>query len=87
MAGDSRKSYIVSTTGNHFGLNTSDVAMASLSNHPALNSFLDDGSVGVLAANYSGKNVEFEKQVRFSFSIFKNSKRFGSLSRLQIIYQ
>ena len=46
MSGDSRKDFVLATAGNYFGI-TND---GSLANNPALNSFLDDGSVSVLAA-------------------------------------
>ena len=46
MSGDSRKDFILATTGNYFGIQDD----GSLANNKALNSFLDDGNVSVLAA-------------------------------------
>lgn len=46
MSGDSRKDFILATASNYFGTSNE----GSLADNGALNSFLDDGNVSVLAA-------------------------------------
>ncbi|XP_077984893.1 cytoplasmic dynein 2 heavy chain 1-like [Glandiceps talaboti] len=48
--GDSRKEFLLTTTGNYFSIPVSDPAISQLSNSSELNGFLDDGNCGVLAA-------------------------------------
>lgn len=51
MSGDSRKDFVLSTIGNHFGYAVNDGAMSHISSCQELNSFLDDGSCMVLATH------------------------------------
>ena len=46
MSGDSRKEFILATTVNYFGIQND----GSLADNRAINAFLDDGNVSVLAA-------------------------------------
>ncbi|XP_070553238.1 cytoplasmic dynein 2 heavy chain 1-like isoform X2 [Ptychodera flava] len=48
-SGDARKEFLLATTGNYFGIPSSEPAVAQLFNSSELNSFLDDGNCGVLA--------------------------------------
>ncbi|XP_074649972.1 cytoplasmic dynein 2 heavy chain 1-like [Tubulanus polymorphus] len=48
-SGDSRKDFILTTAGNYLTLPVSDSRISSLHNDVALNSFLDDGNIAVLA--------------------------------------
>lgn len=63
MAGDSRKAFILATTGNYFGLQTTDDALKKSDNSSALNNFLDDGNVSVLAGKHPDKRIVFENKV------------------------
>ena len=49
-AGDSRKEFILATAGNFFGVAVTDSGITHAHDAPALNNFLDDGSVAILAA-------------------------------------
>ena len=51
MSGDSRKDFILSTIGNHFGFSVSDGAVSHIGSSHELNGFLDDGSCMVLATH------------------------------------
>ena len=51
MSGDSRKDFILTTIGNHFGYSVSDGAMAHIESSRELNNFLDDGSCLMLATH------------------------------------
>jgi hypothetical protein len=66
-AGDSRKEYLLSTTGNNFGISTSDSILASQHDASAVNSFLDDGNISILAARLEGKpdsrSIKFSNKV------------------------
>ena len=74
MSGDSRKDFLVTTIGNHFGYSTGDGAVSHIYDSKELNSFLDDGNCGVLGARvelthdvkivqvYSGSLPEMELQ-------------------------
>ena len=50
MSGDSRKDFILSTIGNHFGYSISDGAIAHIPTSNEVNTFLDDGNSLILAA-------------------------------------
>ena len=67
MAGDSRKEFMLTTTGNYFGLSASDPALANLQDVDPLNSFLDDGDTPIMAAKMEVKDgktrVRFHKKV------------------------
>ncbi|XP_013392185.1 cytoplasmic dynein 2 heavy chain 1, partial [Lingula anatina] len=64
---DSRKDFILATTGNYFGISPADGSIADLHNSSELNSFLDDGNVNILAARIEtkagGKEVNFCNRV------------------------
>ena len=64
-AGDSRKEFLLATAGNFFGVSVSDGSISHAHDSAALNSFLDDGSVSVLAASQPGGvgKVEFSNKV------------------------
>ena len=64
---DSRKSFILATTGNYFGLSVSDGALSGSDTNVAVGDFLDDGNVGVLAGKYDGKRVSFTNKVFQSY--------------------
>ncbi|XP_078258652.1 cytoplasmic dynein 2 heavy chain 1 isoform X1 [Rhinoraja longicauda] len=51
---DTRKSFILSTAGNYFGISPSDSLISSLGDRRELNNFLDDGSVFVISLQKSG---------------------------------
>ena len=63
-AGDSRKEFILATSGNFFGVAVTDGAISHAHDSKALNNFLDDGSVGLLSAHQEG-----DKKVTFSNSV------------------
>ena len=65
MAGDSRKNFILATTANYFALPVNDGSIQTLANSSALNNFLDDGNVLLLAGrNDPRKNrIEFVNKV------------------------
>ena len=69
MSGDSRKDFVLATTGNYFGIAPSD---ASLAKNTALNSFLDDGNVSVLVAKLdnSKKVILSNKVTQEGFCLF-----------------
>ena len=62
-AGDSRKEFILATTGNFFGLSVSDGAISSNHDDPCLNNFLDDGNVPVLSAQMSNNKIQLTNRV------------------------
>ena len=68
MSGDSRKSFIITTTANYFAVPVNDSALKNLPEAPALNSFLDDGNASVLAGRIDPKirvkTVAFSNKVR-----------------------
>lgn len=51
-SGDARKDFIVATTGNYFGIQSSDSVLNEVYSSKELNIFLDDGNSPVLAAKY-----------------------------------
>ena len=51
-SGDVRKDFIVATTGNYFGIQSSDSVLNEILSSKELNTFLDDGNSPVLAAKY-----------------------------------
>ena len=66
MPGDSRKDFILVTVANYFGIPINEQAITNLFNAPALNGFLDDGNVSILAGKLnqkSGKRVDFQNKV------------------------
>ncbi|XP_041357041.1 cytoplasmic dynein 2 heavy chain 1-like isoform X2 [Gigantopelta aegis] len=65
MAGDSRKNFLLATTANYFSLPVNDGGIQALDKSPALNSFLDDGNVPLLAARNDprGKRIEFVNKI------------------------
>ena len=66
MPGDSRKDFVLVTTANYFAIPITDNAITSLFNSPALNNFLDDGNVTILAGKLDSKNdrrIDFQNRV------------------------
>ena len=66
MPGDSRKDFVLVTTANYFSIPITDNAITSLFNSPALNNFLDDGNVTILAGKIDSKNerrIDFQNRV------------------------
>ena len=51
-SGDTRKDLLVATTGNYFGIQSSDSVLNDVRSSKELNIFLDDGNSPVLAAKY-----------------------------------
>lgn len=51
-SGDTRKDFLVATTGNYFGIQSSDTVLDDVRSSIELNTFLDDGNSPVLAAKY-----------------------------------
>ena len=49
---DTRKDFLVATTGNYFGIQSSDSVLDDVRSSKELNIFLDDGNSPVLAAKY-----------------------------------
>ncbi|XP_076054654.1 dynein cytoplasmic heavy chain beethoven [Oratosquilla oratoria] len=66
--GDVRKKFVLTTTGNYFGLTLTDPALESLRNDPALNTFLDSGSSHLLGAQLvkDGGRILFTSKVETS---------------------
>ena len=62
---DARKSFILTTTSNYFGLEADNSLLSSLFTSRELNSFLDDGNEAVLAARYERRGGS-EKRVRLT---------------------
>lgn len=60
---DTRKNFILTTTGNYFGLQPSDPLISPLSDSKELNCFLDDGNEFVLSILKSGKNLVMSNKV------------------------
>ncbi|XP_032878557.1 cytoplasmic dynein 2 heavy chain 1 isoform X2 [Amblyraja radiata] len=54
---DTRKSFILRTAGNYFGISPSDSLISSLGDRRELNNFLDDGSVFVISLQKSGDQL------------------------------
>ena len=50
--GDVRKDFVAATTGNYFGIQSSDSVLNEVRSSKELNIFLDDGNSPVLAAKY-----------------------------------
>jgi len=50
MPGDSRKDYLLATTGNYFGVAQTDGIVTTLADTPPMNGFLDDGNISILVA-------------------------------------
>ena len=66
MPGDSRKDFVLVTTANYFGVPITDGAITALFNSLALNNFLDDGNVTILAGKLDNKNdkkIDFQNRV------------------------
>lgn len=61
--GDSRKEFILATTGNYFGLQVNEPAVSACHNSKDLNCFLDDGGTGVLVGMLENKKIAFSTQV------------------------
>ncbi len=70
MGGDSRKDFVLATAGNYFGVSSQD--SAALQDDASLNSFLDDGSVSVLAAK-----LDNNKKIIFSNKVMTGRGSFG----------
>ncbi|KAM7436007.1 Cytoplasmic dynein 2 heavy chain 1 [Porites harrisoni] len=51
-SGDTRKDFLVATTGNYFGIQSADSVLEDVRSSKELNIFLDDGNSPVLAAKY-----------------------------------
>ena len=68
MSGDSRKQFILATTGNYFAIPVTDAAFVKQAHSAALNSFLDDGNTNILAGRLDPrsrtKNVIFSDKVK-----------------------
>jgi dynein heavy chain 2 len=54
-SGDTRKTFVLTTTANYFGLSPSDGTFKDLHDRKELNTFLDDGNCPVLVANCEAK--------------------------------
>lgn len=81
MSGDSRKEFILATAGNYFSLSAKDDNLAENADAPAVNSFLDDGSVSVLAAKMSNsKKVIFANKV----GLYKRKKKEKTIIELNL---
>ena len=66
MPGDSRKDFILVTVANYFGVAINEPVITNLFNAPALNGFLDDGNISILAGKInpkSGKRIDFQNKV------------------------
>lgn len=61
MSGDSRKDFLLATTGNYFSIAVAD--LGGNKDTECLNNFLDDGNIFTLAAKKSGKGVSFTNKV------------------------
>ncbi|XP_064610087.1 cytoplasmic dynein 2 heavy chain 1-like isoform X3 [Liolophura sinensis] len=55
MPEDSRKTFLLTTTANYFGIPPADGTVSELESAPALNTFLDDGSCKLLAGRIDTK--------------------------------
>ena len=66
-SGDTRKDFLVATTGNYFGIQSSDSVLDDVRSSKELNIFLDDGNSPVLAAKYDThqghKNIKLSNNV------------------------
>lgn len=66
MPEDTRKTYVINTIANYFGLEPT--SLSSVSDHRALNSFLDDTNCPLLSATRKQKNsVDLSNEVSFIF--------------------
>ena len=63
--GDTRKTFVLTTTANHFGLPSSDEAFKDLHDRKELNVFLDDGNCPILVARCEPK----QKKINLSNNI------------------
>ena len=72
MSGDSRKDFVLATTGNFFSIPVSDSAISGLSDAGALNTFLDDGNCSVLAARCVEKKVSLTNKVNHNHIFTKD---------------
>ena len=64
---DARKHFILTTTGNYFGLKTSsDPLISSLADCRELNNFLDDGNEYVLSVYQPGSKLHMSNKARLS---------------------
>lgn len=74
-SGDTRKDFILATTGNYFGIPASDAALGQVQDSKELNAFLDDGNCSILAARYDRhqgrKIIELFNHVEPSDSVDK----------------
>ncbi|XP_065833043.1 cytoplasmic dynein 2 heavy chain 1-like isoform X2 [Oscarella lobularis] len=65
MSDDSRKAFVLATTSNYFGVSSADASIVDLTTSTALNSFLDDGNVPLLAARREGaKKIGLSNKIR-----------------------
>ena len=69
--GDRRKSFILATTGNFFALPPGDESLEGQKDARALDAFLDDGSVNVLAVKRDGARLALTNKVRTFITLFK----------------
>ena len=69
MSGDSRKEFILASTGNFYGLSVTDGVVKNCHDEPALNNFLDDGNVSVLCAIMDGKKIVLHNKVYYKFTL------------------
>ena len=68
MPEDTRKTYILSTIANYFGIERD--SLSSLSDHRSLNNFLDDAKCPLLSATRSHKrSIDLTNEV---FSLYLN---------------
>jgi dynein heavy chain 2 len=64
-SGDTRKTFVLTTTANYFGFPPTDGACKDLHDRKELNTFLDDGNCPVLVARCEGK----EKKINLSNNV------------------
>lgn len=74
-SGDVRKDFVVATTGNYFGIQSSDSVLNDVRSSKELNTFLDDGNSPILAAKYDthqgNKTIKLSNHVEPSDSAEK----------------
>lgn len=69
MPEDTRKTYIISTIANYFGIEPG--SLSSLADHRSLNTFIDDTKCPLLSATRGGKHsIDLSNEV-FSLSLTK----------------
>ena len=66
---DVRKKYLLSVTGDFFGLKTSDPALASAHLSSSMNHFLDSGSSLSLIGRFDNNKITFSNKVSIYISM------------------